>query len=222
MFCASCGATVNTGAPFCPNCGARQPAQQQQAAWGTPPQPGAFPPQQGGYPPQPGVYAAAAQPAGYPAVFGAGYATWGNRALGYIIDSLLVGGVMVVLYLVLAGVLTGVAGLAGHDAAGGMCCVLLILFPLATLLVGLYNGVYLVAQRGYSIGQGVVKVKVVDVGGNLLTQGTAFVRLLVRVGMGMVPLLPALDLLWPLWDTHGQTLHDKAVNCYVVNNPQGF
>ena len=225
MFCATCGATVNTGAPFCPNCGARQPAQQQPpSGFGAPPQPGAYPPQPGAYPPQPGAYAAAAAPApaGYPAVFSAGYATWGNRAIGFIIDSLLVGGLMAVLYFILAGLMTGVAGLAGRNVAGGMCCMFLLLFPLATLLVGLYNGVYLVAQRGYSIGQGVVKVKVVDVGGNLLTQGTAFVRLLVRAGMGMVPLLPAIDLLWPLWDTRGQTLHDKAVNCYVVNNPQGF
>jgi uncharacterized RDD family membrane protein YckC len=158
----------------------------------------------------------------YPAVFAAGYATWGNRAIGFIIDSLLVGGVMAVLYFLLAGLMTGVAGLAGRHVAGGMCCMFLLLFPVATLVVGLYNAVYLIAQRGYSIGQGVVKVKVVDAGGNLLTQGTAFVRLLVRAVMGFVPLLPLLDLLWPLWDSHSQTLHDKAVNCYVVNNPQGY
>jgi uncharacterized RDD family membrane protein YckC len=77
-----------------------------------------------------------------------------------------------------------------------------------------------VSQRGYSIGQGVVKVKVVDANGQLLTQGTAFVRLLAQAGMGLVPFLPLLDLLWPLWDVRRQTLHDKAVNCYVITNPQ--
>jgi len=215
MFCASCGATINTGALFCASCGARQPAQP--AGYQATAQPGGY-----AASPQPGGYAAAAPSPGYPAAFGAGYATWGNRAIGFIIDSLLVGGLMAVLYFVLAGLMTGVAGLAGHHVAGGMCCMFLVLFPLATLLVGLYNGVYLVAQRGYSIGQGVVKVKVVDASGNLLAQGTAFIRLLVRAGMGMVPFLPVIDLLWPLWDTRGQTLHDKAVNCYVVNNPQGY
>jgi uncharacterized RDD family membrane protein YckC len=145
------------------------------------------------------------------------YATWGNRALGYIIDSVLVGVVMGVLYAILAGALVG---LAGHRAAGGACCLFIILFPLSTLLVGLYNRVYLVSQRGYSIGQGVVKVKVVDANGQLLTQGTAFVRLLAQAGMGLVPFLPLLDLLWPLWDVRRQTLHDKAVNCYVITNPQ--
>jgi len=128
---------------------------------------------------------------------------------------------MVVLYAILTGVLTGMAGLAGHNVAGGVCCMLLVLFPVATLLVGLYNGVYLIALRGYSIGQGIVKVKVVDANGRLLSQGTAFLRLLVRVGLGFVPFLPALDLLWPLWDVRAQTLHDKAVSAYVVNNPQG-
>jgi uncharacterized RDD family membrane protein YckC len=93
----------------------------------------------------------------------------------------------------------------------------IVLFPLATLFVGLYNSVFLIAQRGYSIGQGVVKVMVVDATGNLLTTGSAFVRLLVRVAFGLVPFLPALDLLWPLWDERRQTLHDKAVNCYVIN-----
>ena len=158
----------------------------------------------------------------YPAVFAAGYASWGNRAVGFLIDGLLVGVGMVILYFVAATVLASIAGLAGHGAFAGMCCMLLLLFPASTLVVGLYNGVYLIALRGYSIGQGMVHVKTVDASGNLLTQGTAFLRLLIRAVMGFVPFLPALDLLWPLWDERGQTLHDKAVNCYVVNNPQGI
>ncbi|MGA1996661.1 MAG: RDD family protein [Bryobacteraceae bacterium] len=171
----------------------------QAAAWPQPPAPGARP----------------------PSVFDAGYATWGNRVVGFLIDALLIGAGMAVLYLVLGTVLAGIAGLGGHGAANGMCCMLLLLFPVATLLVGFYNSVYLIAQRGFSIGQGVVKVKVVDAYGNLLTQGTAFVRLLARVGLGFVPFGSLLDMLWPLWDDRRQTLHDKAVGCYVVNNPSG-
>jgi uncharacterized RDD family membrane protein YckC len=128
---------------------------------------------------------------------------------------------MLVLYLVLGTMLAAIAGLGSHGAAGGMCCLMIILFPVATLLVGLYNRVYLVSQRGFSIGQGVVKVKVVDAYGRLLSQGTALLRLVVQAALGFVPFLPVLDLLWPLWDERRQTLHDKAVNCYVINNPQG-
>lgn len=144
-----------------------------------------------------------------------------SRAIGYIIDSVLVGAVACLLYLVLGGLLATVAGSLDQNAAATMCCVAILLFPLATLLVGLYNRVYLVSQRGSSIGQGVVKVKVVDAGGRLLSQGTALVRLLAQAGMTLVPFLPLLDLLWPLWDERRQTLHDKAVSCYVINNPQG-
>jgi uncharacterized RDD family membrane protein YckC len=214
MFCGSCGSNLNPGATFCPNCGTPQPAQAA-------PQPpaAAFGAAAGGF----GTPAPAPMGvSGYPAAFAAGYASWGSRAIGYLIDGFLVGAVMTVLYFLLAGLMSGVAGLAGHNAAGGLCCMFLVLFPVATLVVGLWNRVYLIAQRGYSIGQGVVKIKVVDINGNLLTQGTAFVRLLVAVGLGMVPFLPIIDYLWPLWDERGQTLHDKAVNCYVVNNPQGY
>jgi uncharacterized RDD family membrane protein YckC len=146
------------------------------------------------------------------------YATWGNRAIGYIIDSLLVGVTMAILYALIGGLLATVAGVGGRGAAQGVCCFFIVLFPLASLLVGVYNRVYLISQRGYSIGQGVVHVKVIDANGELLTQGTAFVRLLAAAGMGLVPFLPVLDLLWPLWDDRRQTLHDKVVDCYVVNN----
>jgi uncharacterized RDD family membrane protein YckC len=120
---------------------------------------------------------------------------------------------MVAMYLVVGAMLA--------PMLHGLCCVMILLFPFATLAVGLFNSVYLVAQRGFSVGQGIVKIKVVDSNGNLLTQGTAFIRLLVRVALSFVPFLPLLDLLWPLWDERRQTLHDKAVNCYVINNPSG-
>lgn len=191
---------MTDGTAYCPTCGAGQPSTAAL--------------------PTPGPPAVAA--ASYPAVFAAGYATWGNRVVGFLIDSILVGIGMAILYFLAATVLASIAGVIGRGAFGGMCCMFLLLFPVATLLVGLYNGVYLIALRGYSIGQGVVHVKVVDASGNLLTQGTAFLRLVVRAVMGFVPFLPALDLLWPLWDERSQTLHDKAVNCYVVNNPQGM
>jgi uncharacterized RDD family membrane protein YckC len=173
------------------------------------------------------VAAAAAQPT--PAYYAPAtaypvwdYATWGTRAVGYIVDALLVGVGMALLYLVIGGVLTPLMHFTGGPGvSSGLCCMAILLFPLATLLVGLYNGVYLVAERGFSIGQGIVKIKVVDASGNLLTQGAAFMRLLVRVGLSFVPFLPVLDMLWPLWDQRRQTLHDKAVNCYVINNPSG-
>jgi len=204
MYCPKCGASVAAGTTFCPVCGAGLQAAAAHVQNVQPIQPS---------------YGAVPTP-GYPAW---DYATWATRAIGYIVDLLLVGVGMCVLYLVIGAMLTSMLHLmGGPNIGGGACCLLILLFPLATLAVGFYNSVYLVAQRGFSIGQGIVKVKVVDANGNLLTQGTAFVRLLVRVVLIFVPFLPLLDLLWPLWDLRRQTLHDKAVNCYVVNNPSGM
>lgn len=192
MFCTVCGATVAPGAQFCPACGTSM----------------AGPP--GAQPPATAVY--------YPP--GMNYASWGNRAIGYIIDGLIVGAVMAVIYGIAGTMITGMFGTVfGKDAAGGMCCLWLGLFPIATFAVGLYNRVYLIAQRGATIGQGVMRLKTVDTNGNLLTQGTALIRLLVQVAMSLVPFLPLLDLLWPLWDERKQTLHDKAVSSYVIQLP---
>lgn len=217
MFCSNCGRTIEPGVAFCTSCGAPQaaaapPAPRESAAqqYQTPPPPAPVP---GAVPYSAGTNYVAGRPAN-------DYATWATRAIGYIIDNVLVAVLMMVLYLFAGGIVTGVASLAGRDAGGGMCCVVVTLFPLATLLVGIYNRVYLVSQRGYSIGQGIVKVKVIDANGQLLSQGTAFIRLLAQVAMGFVPLLPLLDHLWPLWDNARQTLHDKAVGSYVINNPQ--
>jgi RDD family protein/zinc ribbon protein len=205
MFCTSCGRTVADGTKFCPNCGAVLAAAAVPAAQ---PSPVAAP-----------IFAASPAPPAGPIALAGDYATWPTRAIGYIIDTLLVAPVMLLLYFLLGGLMGAFASVGGRDVARGMCCFLIVLFPLATLGVGLFNRVYLIASRGYSIGQGLVKVKVVDANGALLSQGTAFIRLLAQIAMGLVPVLPLLDLLWPLWDLQRQTLHDKAVSCYVINNP---
>jgi uncharacterized RDD family membrane protein YckC len=143
--------------------------------------------------------------------------------LGYIIDSLIVGAVVGVLLVLATTVFAGMFGLGrGLDAeslqgiGGTGCCCLFSMFPIATLLVGLWNKVYMVAQRGSSIGQGFMKIKVVNAQGQLLTQSQALIRLLAHVGLSFIPFGGIIDLLWPLWDDRRQTLHDKAVGCYVI------
>ncbi|HZU26575.1 MAG TPA: RDD family protein [Bryobacteraceae bacterium] len=153
------------------------------------------------------------------------YASWGSRVVGYLIDNLIVLAVAIPIALV-AGVLgTGAAAVGslsrfGGNAFGSSCCCVLLLFPIIQIAFGIYNRIYLVAQRGYSIGQGVAKIKVVDAFGNLLPSSTLWLRLLVQVLLGFVPIVGILDLLWPLWDDRKQTLHDKAVSSYVINWPQ--
>jgi len=153
------------------------------------------------------------------------YAQWGTRALGYLVDMLFVGVIGAALLVVAGLVFGGAVGLGSgiHPDVGQAfgqvgCCLIFSVFPIATLLVGLYNKVYLVARRGASIGQGVVHVRVVDAYGRLLSTGTAAIRLLAQVGISFVPFGGFVDLLWPLWDPQRQTLHDKAVGCYVIND----
>jgi uncharacterized RDD family membrane protein YckC len=155
-------------------------------------------------------------------------AVWANRVIGYLIDSFFVLIVMVVFYVLVFTVFGSALGLGGALNSSGLqglgtfgCCCLLALFPAATLAVGLYNRVHLVSQRGSSVGQGMMKIKIVNAQGGLLTFSTALIRLLAQAGLSFIPILGLLDLLWPLWDAQKQTLHDKAVGSFAINNPQG-
>ncbi len=171
-------------------------------------------------------YAAAAAPPLVPqmpaAVASMDYAQWSTRVFGYLIDTVVVGvivGALLVVLMLLGGLgsLAG-AGVGVGQGVGGLgCCLAFSIFPLGSLAVGLYNKVFLVAQRGASIGQGIMHIKVVNAQGGLLTPSQALVRLLAHVGLSFIPFGGIVDLAWPLWDERRQTLHDKAVDCYVVN-----
>jgi len=125
-----------------------------------------------------------------------------------------------VLYLIIGVVAGGLSAVGGEDAAVGLMCLGILITTLSVFGLGLYNKVYLVSQRGFSIGQGIMKLKVVDAAGNIPSIGTLILRLLVQMGMAAVPFvaffLILLDVLWPLWDEKKQTLHDKAVGTYVI------
>lgn len=239
-FCVKCGTTLAV---------APQPGSWQQpsgdlsstpgggASWGAPSggaqsstPSGSFG-NQPGYTPSPGPLS----PQGYgygqaPAMTGPGgmrLAEWTDRALAALIDGGLVMAGVVVLYLVL-GIIGGIGSAAlgsiSEDLGGlfgsASCCLFFVLPPLAAFIVGLYNKVYLISNRGFSIGQGVMGLKVVMGDGGPVALGTAVLRLLVQMGLGIVPFvgffLAILNLLWPLWDPQKQTLHDKAVGTFVV------
>src|SRR5450432_1823497 len=142
VFCTNCGAQNQDNAQFCTGCGAHLSTAVAPTS-GQPPEPmGPPPPIQPGPSLSPPVsYATPVSPAtspGPPLPPGATYAQWADRVVGYLIDSLLVGAGMLVLYLVLGGLFAMLSGL-GSNLAGGMCCVMILIFPVATLLVGLYN-----------------------------------------------------------------------------------
>jgi len=242
--CPTCEAENADGARFCVKCGTTIPlaastpeswrmsgdlGQQQQQQPGY--QPGAY------APPPPSSYPTPAVPGyGAPVPTGVGgmpYAMWADRVLAAIIDSLIVFGAVIVLYIAITiiGTVLGVVGgavggvVGGEQGAGpgsllgsGFCCIAFVLMPLVSLGIGLYNKVHLVSQRGFSIGQGIMKLKVLTGQGALVPVGTLVLRLLVQVGFGFIPFLPLVSILWPLWDPQRQALHDKAVGTFVVKS----
>jgi len=162
------------------------------------------------------------------------YALWADRVIAALADGAIAFLVLIVLYvllwliMLLFGLVSGAAastetdagqgiGMLGALGCYGICCVGIFLPPIAYFVVGLLNKVYWVSKRGYSIGQGLMKLRVVDQHGNLISMGTATIRLLATVGLGFIPIVGGfLDLLWPLWDKQRQTLHDKAVGTFVI------
>jgi uncharacterized RDD family membrane protein YckC len=164
------------------------------------------------------------------------YAVWADRLIAALIDFAIVV-VAIILINVLFGAFFGALGglgslMGGHrppgDAAagalGGLGCLGCLSWMVMPAIVyfglGLYLKVYLVSKRGYSVGQGVAKLRVVTPQGSLVPVGTLVLRLLVQTLFFFIPfigwLLAVLDLLWPLWDAQRQTLHDKAVGTFVI------
>ena len=153
------------------------------------------------------------QPAGfggapYPSPFGgapaaSGYAHWGQRAGGYLIDAI---GPTIVFYLLYFTL--GTNAYYQTNFFGG------VLF-LAFIAFALYNSCYLQGTTGQSIGKKVVGIKLVkESTGQPVGFGFAFARQLAHV-LDSLPLY--LGYLWPLWDDKRQTFADKIVRTVVVN-----
>jgi len=128
---------------------------------------------------------------------------------------------MPILYFFAAAMLASIAGLAGHGAFGA-CAACSSCVPVALWLVGLYERCVPDCAARLLDRAGAWCTSKSSTLRQPVTQGTAFVRLVVR-GRAVVCAVPAAAryaLAFVGW--RGQTLHDKAVNCYVVNNPQGY
>ncbi|MCA1555074.1 MAG: RDD family protein [Acidobacteria bacterium] len=243
--CATCGTNNVDGTKFCVSCGAT--LALAPGSWragtdelqGQPPGSGttsgasaptdspsssytpnpAMPPMYSAPPPG----AMYAQPAGVPGIFGQmRYAEWIDRVVAALIDGALNIALMIVLFIVFGALTAASAGVGGDDnpLPGGIFCIGMLITFISIFGLGIFNKVWLVSKRGASIGQGVMHLKVVDEAGNIPPLATLVIRLLVQLGLGVVPVLSValvmLDLLWPLWDEKKQTLHDKAAGTFVI------
>ncbi|MGW4062857.1 RDD family protein [Amycolatopsis sp. NPDC004747] len=162
-------------------------------------------------------------PFGQPAPFGQqgnpfgppqNYASWGQRALGWLIDI----GPILVLYLILTPLLFVFGNV------GSLWVLVGVLGWLGQLAWTVYNRWITQGNTGQSMGKRYAKIKLVrEDTGQPVGPGMAFLRDLAHAVDSAVCYV---GWLWPLWDDKSQTLSDKIVGTVVVNAdeaaPGGF
>ena len=215
--------------PAQPGYGQQPPAQPgygqppAQPGYGQPPaQPGyGQPPAQPGYgqqpPAQPGYgapQAPAAQP-GYQEVHHHHYgstgqlAEWGSRAGATLIDGLIIGAPLFVLYLV--GALLSAAG----EGAAVLGFLLIMVGYIAAFGASLWL-IYQEGTTGQTIGKRQMGIRLVSAQtGQHIGFGMAFVR---RIAHAADSFACYIGYLWPLWDDRKQTFADKICNTLVVRS----
>ncbi|MGZ6753447.1 MAG: RDD family protein [Nocardioides sp.] len=201
-------------------------APAQPDPYGAPAQPNPY-----GAPAQQPAYGQPAygQPAyGQPA-YGApayDYAGWPKRVGAYLVDGIL--GAIAALplwigYGILAASATTTTAPDGtktvSTSGGGVVVVLILLGVVTSLAFLVWNTCIRAGRTGYSIGKGVLGIKLVGEDTNApIGAGMAFVRQLAHI----VDSIPCdIGYLWPLWDSKRQTFADKIMKTVVVNQPKG-
>jgi uncharacterized RDD family membrane protein YckC len=129
-------------------------------------------------------------------------AGWWVRVAAYLIDTL-------ILFVGLAVLL--VIGAAIND---GLLVVLILLWVIATLIG--YWTYFEGGESGQTPGKKAMGIRVRSEAGGPAGYGRAFGRNLVARVIGLFPFVGLLDVLWPLWDSRKQCLHDKAGSTIVV------
>ncbi|GAB2774369.1 hypothetical protein GCM10027020_29370 [Nocardioides salsibiostraticola] len=156
----------------------------------------------------------------------ANYAHWGKRVGALIIDVVLTMVAAIPLWigyaLIFAGAETtttdGTVMIENNDI--GAAPILLIVLGFATYFgFFIWNTVLKQGKTGYSIGKGVLGIKLIGMQtGQPIGGGMTFVRQLAHI----VDSLPCyLGYLWPLWDDKNQTFADKIVSTVVIDQPKG-
>jgi uncharacterized RDD family membrane protein YckC len=148
------------------------------------------------------------------------YADWGTRAVGSLIDATIeIVGVIVLIAFAVAGshlrtAADPITGDTKTSPLGGLIIFVCVLGIVALLLsYQLLNG----GQQGQTLGKRAMNIRCCDAEtGDPISYPRALGRYLVRFVGIVIPFGGWIDLLWPLWDDKGQTLHDKAVGTAVV------
>jgi uncharacterized RDD family membrane protein YckC len=85
------------------------------------------------------------------------------------------------------------------------------------LLDFVYATILIAAWAGHTVGMRLVRVQCVTAAdGSKVSWGRSAGRAAVFAVLSILILPGLIDLLWPLWDSKNQTLHDKAAGTVVI------
>jgi uncharacterized RDD family membrane protein YckC len=133
-------------------------------------------------------------------------ATFGNRALGWLIDYLAPG----IVYSILASII-------GNLGSNGISSLLTFVLWVAEVAFVVWNSGYQAGTTGYSLGRKIAKTKLVsEATGQPLGAGTGILRLVAHI---VDSVICYVGWLFPLWDSKRQTIADKIVKSVVVSDP---
>ena len=151
-------------------------------------------------------------------VLGRPLASFGKRVGATLIDGIIVGGVMMVLFFaVMLPIFYALVRPKESQIAIGLFIFGWFVLLLLQLLVGAAYHVFSIARWGQTLGNRAVGTKVVRfVDGGDVTTGAAFGRYGMTLLLTLTQIGLLLDGLWVLWDEQQQTLHDKVANTAVI------
>lgn len=156
------------------------------------------------------------------------FASWGARVGARIIDALL----SMIPLLILGGLGLFLAfkdsyevpqpdGTSTLENINGAGVALAVASVVLSFLFNIWNVVIRQGRTGQSLGKQMLGIKVVsERTGQPAGGATMLGRYLIEGLFGIIPFLPLLDILWPLWDDKKQALHDKIVHTIVVRAPK--
>jgi uncharacterized RDD family membrane protein YckC len=212
VFCSKCGATLSAGSAFCTTCG--NPIGPTTASAALPP---AYPPS--ALPP----LAAYGGVAGMTTARSFVYAGFWLRFVAYLIDSIILGLVLVALLIPFA-LMTGVASqlqfAARHPnvqnpaGAAAVGLTILVMIVLAIVLPWLYHAYLESGPKQATWGKQAIGLYVTDLSGNPVTFARASGRFFAKIITGLIPL--AIGYIMAAFTERRQALHDMIAGCLVL------
>lgn len=145
------------------------------------------------------------------------YASYWARAGGYILDGIIVAVISIAVQLPLHGWHTAYATTSGGTRVSHLQFDTSAIAIQAVLVI-VYATVFLGTRRAQTPGMMAARIRLVSAdGGGPVGYGRALARAVVAYLLGILFFFPlVIDLLWPIWDSRNQTLHDKVVGSVVI------